>query len=50
MTYEHLAHEMGFWNVEGSSACAVISGTLTITIKGQSVVRTRSFESDPDGA
>jgi hypothetical protein len=31
---------MGFWNVEGSSAYAVISGTLTITMKGQSVVRT----------
>ena len=31
---------MGFWNVEGSSAYAVISGTLTVTIKGQSVVRT----------
>ena len=37
---EHLAYEMGFWNVEGSSAYAVISGTLTITIKGQAVVRT----------
>ena len=31
---------MGFWNVEGFSAYAVISGTLTITVKGQSVVRT----------
>ena len=31
---------MGFWNVEGSSAYAVISGTLTITIKGRSAVRT----------
>lgn len=37
---EHLSYEMGFWNVEGSSAYAVISGTLTVTIKGQSVVRT----------
>lgn len=37
---EHLSYDMGFWNVEGSSAYAVISGTLTITIKGQSVVRT----------
>ena len=36
---EHLSYEMGFWNVEGSSAYAVISGTLTVTIKGQSVVR-----------
>jgi hypothetical protein len=31
---------MGFRNVEGSSAYAVIAGTLTVTIKGQSVVRT----------
>lgn len=40
VTYEHLSHEMGFWNVEGAYAYAVISGTLTVTIKGQSVVRT----------
>jgi hypothetical protein len=40
VTYEHLSYEMGFWNVEGSCAYAVISGTLTVTIKGQSVVRT----------
>ena len=40
VTYEHLSYEMGFWNVEGSSAYAVISGTLSVTIKGQSIVRT----------
>ena len=40
VTNEHLSFEMGFWNVEGSSAYAVISGTLTVTMKGQSVVRT----------
>jgi hypothetical protein len=40
VTHEHLSYEMGFWNVEGSSAYAVISGTLTVTIKGQSMVRT----------
>jgi hypothetical protein len=40
VSYEHLSYEMGFWNVEGSSAYAVISGTLTVTIKGQSVLRT----------
>ena len=40
VTKEHLSYEMGFWNVEDSSAYAVISGTLTVTIKGQSVVRT----------
>jgi ketosteroid isomerase-like protein len=39
VTYENLSYEMGFWNVEGSSAYAVIAGTLTVTIKGQSVVR-----------
>jgi hypothetical protein len=40
VTHEHLSYEMGFWNLEGSYAYAVISGTLTVTIKGQSVVRT----------
>ena len=40
VTKEHLSYEMGFWNVERSSAYAVTSGTLTVTIKGQSVVRT----------
>ena len=40
VTGEHLSYEMGFWNVEGSSAYAVISGTLTITLKDQSIVRT----------
>jgi len=43
VTYEHLSYEMGFWNVEGSSAYAVISGTLTIPVKGQSVVRTETL-------
>jgi hypothetical protein len=40
VTEESLSYEMGFWNVEGSSAYAVISGTLTVTINGQSIVRT----------
>jgi hypothetical protein len=40
VTHEHISYEMGFWNVEGSSAYAVVSGTLTVTIKGQPVVRT----------
>ena len=40
VSHEHLSYEMGFWNVEGSSAYAVIAGTLTVTIKGQSAVRT----------
>jgi len=40
VTHEHLSYELGFWNVEGSSAYVVISGTLTVTIKGQNIVRT----------
>ena|SRR5437764_678381 len=40
VSHEHLSYEMGFWNVEGSYAYAVVAGTLTVTIKGQAVVRT----------
>ena len=40
VTHERLDYEMGFWNVEGSSAYAVISGSLSVTLKGQTVVRT----------
>jgi ketosteroid isomerase-like protein len=40
VAHEHLAYEMGFWNVEGAYAYAVIAGTLTVTIKGQTAVRT----------
>jgi hypothetical protein len=40
VTYEHLSYEMGFWNVEGTSAYAVVSGTLAVTIKGQTINRT----------
>lgn len=40
VTHEQLDYEMGFWNVEGASAYAVVSGTLTVTINGESVVRT----------
>ena len=39
VTYEHLSYEMGFWNVEGAHAYAVTSGTLTVTMKGQTVTR-----------
>lgn len=39
VTSEHLAYEMTFWNVEGSSAYAVISGTLTVGTKSQTIVR-----------
>jgi ketosteroid isomerase-like protein len=39
VSHEHLAYEMGFWNVEGANAYAVIAGTLTVTIKGQTVAR-----------
>ena len=31
---------MGFWNVEGTHAYAVIAETLTVTIKGQTATRT----------
>jgi hypothetical protein len=37
---EHLSYEMGFWNVEGSYAYAVISGSLTVKLPKQSVIRT----------
>lgn len=40
VTHEHLSYSIGFWSVEGSSAYAVISGTLTVTISEQSIVRT----------
>jgi hypothetical protein len=40
VTAEHLTYQVGFWNVEGSSAYAVISGTLAVTINGQPIVRT----------
>ena len=40
VTKEYLSYEMGFWNVEGSSAYAVISGTLTVTLKDKSILRT----------
>lgn len=52
VTKEHLSYEMGFWNVEGLSAYAVISGTLTVMIKGQSVVQTGTLAytfTDRDG-
>jgi hypothetical protein len=32
VTHEHLSYDMGFWNVEGSFAYAVISGRLEVTI------------------
>ena len=40
VTHEHLAYEIGFWNVESAHAYAVIAGTLSVTIKGQTVART----------
>ena len=40
VSYENLSYEMGFWNVEGSNAYAVIAGRFTVTFKGQTVVRT----------
>ena len=40
VSHEHLSYKMGFWNVEGSHAYAVIAGTLSVTIKGQTAART----------
>ena len=40
VSHEHLSYKMGFWNVEGSDAYAVIDGTLLVTIKGQTATRT----------
>ena len=40
VTHEHLSYEWGFSNVEGSSAYAVVAGTLELTIKGQTAIRT----------
>jgi hypothetical protein len=37
---EHLSYEMGFWNVEGPYAYAVVSGRLTVKLTKQSVIRT----------
>jgi hypothetical protein len=40
VTSEHMTYENGFWNIEGTSAYAVVTGRLTVSIKGQDVVRT----------
>ncbi len=40
VTSEPLSYEMGFSNVEGANAHAVVSATLTVTIKGQTAART----------
>ena len=40
VTYEHLSYEMGVWAIEEPYAYASISGTLTVTMKGQTVSRT----------
>ena len=40
VTSEHLSYEMGFSNVEGSNAYAVVSATLKVTIKGKAAART----------
>ncbi len=37
---EHLSYEMGFWTVEGDYAYAVVSGTLTVKLRSQSLIRT----------
>jgi hypothetical protein len=40
VTAEKFTYDVGFWSVEGSSAYASVDGTLTVTMKGQDVVRT----------
>ena len=40
VSHKRRTYEMGFWNVERSDAYAVISGTLTVTSKGQTATRT----------
>lgn len=40
VSHESLSYEMSFWMVEGSHAYAVVSGTLTVIMKGQTVART----------
>jgi hypothetical protein len=40
VTSEHLTYDKCFWVIEGSSAYAVLSATLTVNMKDQSVVRT----------
>ena len=40
VTSERLTYEMGFSNVEGGNAYAVISATLMVTLKGQTAART----------
>jgi hypothetical protein len=37
---EHISYEMGFWNEEKQFAYAVVSGTLTVKLAKESVVRT----------
>ena len=37
---ERLSYELGFWNVEGAYAYAVVTGTLAVTIKDQTLART----------
>jgi hypothetical protein len=39
VTYEHLDYEMGICNVDGPYAYAVISGELTVILKGQTETR-----------
>jgi hypothetical protein len=40
VTSETFVHKMGFWNVEGDAAYAVVEGVLTIVTKAQTIVRT----------
>lgn len=39
VTHERFDYKLTFWNVEGDTAYAVVDGTLSVTIKGQTGVR-----------
>ena len=43
VSYENLSYEMGFWNVESSKALRRHIGKFTVTIKGQTIVRTATL-------
>jgi len=43
VTHQHLTYVMGSWGMEGSDAYAVVLGSIAMTIKGRSMVRTGSL-------
>ena len=49
VTHEHLGYEMGFWNVEGSAAYGVISGTCSMPRTARRRRRFRRNSAGPRG-